>query len=105
MTSSAGGTDTIRRHATSSAMLIFGMISIITGGVPIGKKLSGSAKSLTFNPSIGAPNFASGEHSFAVFSVCANQNTQIFGRTWLRMKRNRVSTDDQVPNLSGVESG
>ena len=46
-----------------------------------------------------------GKHGFAVFSVCANQNIQIFCRTWLRMKRNRVSADNQAPNLSGVESG
>jgi hypothetical protein len=45
-----------------------------------------------------------GKHSFAVISVCANQNIQIFCRTWLRMKRNRVSANNQVSNLSGVES-
>jgi len=46
-----------------------------------------------------------GDASFAVFSACADQNIQIFGRTWLRMKRNRVSADYQVSNLSRVESG
>jgi hypothetical protein len=46
-----------------------------------------------------------GIHSFAVFSVCADQNIQIFRRTRLRMKRNRISANYQVPNLSGVESG
>jgi hypothetical protein len=34
-----------------------------------------------------------GKHSFAIFSVCANQNIQIFCRTWLCMKRNRVSAN------------
>ena len=46
-----------------------------------------------------------GIHGFAVFSVCANQNIQIFGRAWLRMKRNPISADNELPNLSGVESG
>jgi len=44
-------------------------------------------------------------HGFAVFSVCANQNIQIFGCTWLRMKRNRISANNQISNLAGVESG
>jgi hypothetical protein len=61
-------------------------------------------KSLALRSSTGAPNFTSGVHGFAVFSICANQNIQISGRTWLRMKRNRVSANGQVSNLSGVES-
>ena len=46
-----------------------------------------------------------GIYGFAVFSVCADQNIKIFCRTRLRMKRNRVSTNNQVSNLPGVESG
>ncbi len=41
-------------------------------------------------------------HGFAVLSVGANQNVQVFGRTRLGMKRNRVSANNQVSNLSGV---
>jgi hypothetical protein len=44
-----------------------------------------------------------GIYGFAVFSISANQNVQIFGSTGLGMKRNRVSADNQVSNLSGVE--
>jgi len=46
-----------------------------------------------------------GMHSFAVFSVRADQNIQILGRPWLRMKRNRVPADNQVSNLPCVEGG
>jgi hypothetical protein len=45
-----------------------------------------------------------GIYGFPVFSVGANQNIQIFGSARLSMKRNRVSADNQVFNLSGVES-
>jgi hypothetical protein len=72
------------------------MMSTITGGVPMRRKLSGSAKSFALKPSIGAPNLASAAYT-------PNQNVQIFGSTRLGMKRNRVSADNQVSNLSGVE--
>jgi hypothetical protein len=44
-------------------------------------------------------------YAFAVFSVGANQNVQIFGRSRLSVIRDSVSADNQVSNFSGVEGG
>jgi hypothetical protein len=49
----------------------FKYLRVFTGGAPIRKKLSGSAKSLALNPSIGAPNFASAANTALLFSASA----------------------------------
>jgi hypothetical protein len=80
-------TSTRRVHASSnSTPLIFGMMSTITGGVPMRKKLSGSAKSFAQAVDWCSKLCERGIYGFAVFRIGANQNVQIFGSTRLGMK-------------------